>query len=82
MSAPTIPGLEGNAPTTNQDMLNWIAECAELCQPDKVVFCDGSDEEWEALAKDLVDKGTLVKLNEEKRPNSYLASSDLSLIHI
>lgn len=76
MSAPTIPGLEGNAPTKNQDMLNWIAECAELCQPDKVVFCDGSDEEWEAIAEDLVKKGTLIKLNEEKRPNSYLASSD------
>ena len=76
MTAPSIPGLKGEAPTTNQEMLSWIAECVELCQPDAVEFCDGSDAEWDRLAEMLVKKGTLVKLNEEKRPNSYLAFSD------
>mgnify|MGYP002718490032 FL=1 len=76
MSAPTIPGLEGQAPTENAELLRWIAEVVELTQPDKVVFADGSEEEWNRLTQDLVDKGTLIKLNEEKRPNSFLARSN------
>ena len=76
MSAPSIPGLEGQAPTENAELLRWIAEVAELTQPDKVVFADGSEEEWNRLTQDLVDKGTLIKLNEEKRPNSFLARSN------
>ena len=79
MSAPSIPGLQGQAPTENAELLRWIAEVVELTTPDKVVFADGSQEEWGRLSQELVDKGTFVKLNEEKRPNSFLA---LSLIHI
>lgn len=78
MSAPSIPGLEGQAPTENAELLRWIAETVELTTPDKVVFCDGSQEEWDRLSQDLVDKGTFIKLNEEKRPNSFLARSNPS----
>ena len=76
MSAPSIPGLQGQAPTENAELLSWIAEVAELTTPDKVVFADGSQEEWDRLSQDLVDKGTFIKLNEEKRPNSFLARSN------
>lgn len=73
-----IKGLVGEAPTQNQEMLSWIAESVELFQPERVVFADGSDEEWERLTSELVEAGTLIKLNEEKRPNSFLARSNPS----
>lgn len=72
----TIRGLVGEAPTQNQELLQWIEESVELFQPERVVFCDGSDEEWDRLASELVEHGTLVKLNEEKQPNSFLARSN------
>lgn len=78
MSAPSIPGLEGQVPTENAELLRWIAEVAELTTPDKIVFADGSEEEWDRLSQELVEKGTLIKLNEEKRPNSFLARSNPS----
>ncbi|MCT1453082.1 MULTISPECIES: phosphoenolpyruvate carboxykinase (GTP) [unclassified Corynebacterium] len=70
-----VKGLEGQAPTENEQLIEWINEAVELFQPDKVVFADGSQEEWDRLAAELVEKGTLIKLNEEKRPNSFLARS-------
>ena len=77
MTSATIPGLD-TAPTKHQGLLAWVEEVAELTQPDRVVFADGSDEEFNRLAGQLVAAGTFKKLNEEKRPNSYLALSDPS----
>ena len=71
-----IKGLVGPAPTDNEKLLSWIAEAVELFQPEKVVFADGSQEEWDRLTAELVEAGTLIKLNEEKRPNSFLARSN------
>ena len=71
-----IKGLVGPAPTDNEKLLSWIAEAVELFQPEKVVFADGSQEEWGRLTAELVEAGTLIKLNEEKRPNSFLARSN------
>jgi len=55
---------------------NWVDECAALCKPDKIHWCDGSDEEYQSLANMLIEKGAIKKLNESKRPNSYYAVSD------
>lgn len=77
MTSATIPGLDPNsAPTKHAALLAWVAEVAELTQPDAVVWSDGSDAEWNRLTDDLVKAGTLHKLNEEKKPNSFLANSD------
>jgi phosphoenolpyruvate carboxykinase (GTP) len=75
MTAATIPGLD-SAPTKHEGLLAWVGEVAELTQPDRVVFADGSEEEYNRLAEHLVKVGTFVKLNEEKKPNSYAANSD------
>jgi phosphoenolpyruvate carboxykinase (GTP) len=64
------------APTENQRLLHWIDEMVELCEPDTVLWCDGSDSEFEMLCKQLVDAGTFVELDPQRRPASYLARSD------
>ena len=73
-----IKGMAQEAPTDNEHLIAWVNEAVDLFQPERVVFVDGSQEEWDAFAADLVEKGTLIKLNEEKRPNSYLARSNPS----
>ena len=78
MSAPEIKGLVGPVPTKNEAMLAWIADAVELFQPEAVVFADGSSEEWDRLGAELVEAGTFIKLNEEKKPNSFLARSNPS----
>jgi phosphoenolpyruvate carboxykinase (GTP) len=73
----TIPGLE-SAPTNHGRLLAWVREIAELTKPDRVYWCDGSEEEWERLTGELVAAGTLRQLNPDKRPNSFYAHSDPS----
>ena len=68
-------GLE-NAPTKHKRLVAWVAEVAALTEPDRVHWCDGSDEEWESLTSELIEAGTLKRLNPEKRPNSFYAASD------
>lgn len=71
-----IKGLVGELPTDNDKLISWINEAVDLLEPDQVVFVDGSQEEADRLAAELVEKGTLIKLNEDKRPNSFLARSN------
>ncbi len=73
----TIPGLDA-APTNNTTLVNWVREIATLTQPDKVEWCDGSEQEWQRLTALLVKQGTFIKLDEAKRPNSFYAKSDPS----
>ena len=60
----------------NEKLNAWVKEIADLCQPDKIHWCDGSQAEYDSLCAQMVASGTFKKLNSQKRPNSFLALSD------
>ncbi|MCX6180015.1 MAG: phosphoenolpyruvate carboxykinase (GTP) [Chlorobiales bacterium] len=62
----------------NKKLIQWVQETADICRPDAVHWCDGSQEEYDLLCQKMVESGTFIKLSEEKRPNSYLCRSDPS----
>ena len=57
-------------------LLKWVQELRELCKPEKVHWCDGSQEEYDELCRSMEESGTFIRLNPEKRPNSFLCRSD------
>jgi phosphoenolpyruvate carboxykinase (GTP) len=80
MNSPVMQGLNLSAPShvKHARLLAWVADMAALCKPDAIYWCDGSDEEYQRLCDQLVAAGTFIRLNEAKRPNSYLCRSDAS----
>ncbi|MBL8112995.1 MAG: phosphoenolpyruvate carboxykinase (GTP) [Acidobacteria bacterium] len=73
----TLEKADIGAPiTSNAHLLSWVEECARLTRPDRVVWCDGSEEEKERLLALAVSEGVLAPLNKEKRPNSYWSRSN------
>ncbi|MEU1394369.1 MULTISPECIES: phosphoenolpyruvate carboxykinase (GTP) [unclassified Nonomuraea] len=68
--------VEVPAPTSNRELVAWVNEIAALTQPDRIEWCDGSEEEWTRLTNLLVEQGTLTRL--AARPNSFYAKSDPS----
>jgi phosphoenolpyruvate carboxykinase (GTP) len=75
MTVSTIPGLD-TAPTTHAKLLAWVRETAELTQPDRIEWVNGSPEEWTRITDLLVDNGTFVRLDDAKKPNSFWCASD------
>ncbi len=73
----SIPGLD-QGPTSNATLLAWVRDVAARTLPDRVEWCDGSEQEWQRLTALLVEHGTYTKLDEAKRPNSFYAASDPS----
>ncbi|MDP9797754.1 phosphoenolpyruvate carboxykinase (GTP) [Catenuloplanes nepalensis] len=66
------------APTAHRDLLTWVRQVADLTMPDRVVWCDGSESEYRRLTDELVETGTLVRLNPDHRPASFWARTDPS----
>jgi len=65
-----------SANVQNKKLLAWVGEWADILQPDRVLWCDGSADEYDGLCQQLVDGGTFERLSDAKRPSSYLARSD------
>jgi phosphoenolpyruvate carboxykinase (GTP) len=65
-----------NPLTSHRRLLEWVEEWATLTEPEQVLWCDGSAEEYDALCAGLVEAGTFRRLSDAKRPNSYWARSD------
>ena len=68
--------IRKTAKTTNSKLLEWVESAVALCKPDQVYWCDGSQEEYDRLCEQMVASGTFIRLNEAKRPNSFLCRSD------
>lgn len=62
--------------TNNQALLKWLDKMVDMCGPKEVRWCDGSEDEWDELCGLMIKQGSMIALNKEKRPNSYLVRSD------
>ena len=67
----------------NKKLLNWVEEVAALCRPDRVHLCDGSDQEYQLMMRIMLESGTAISLNPQKRPNSiYVRSTTLDVARV
>ena len=66
---------DGASRTSHRKLLDWVDKMARLCKPDRIYWCDGTQEEYDRLCDEMVQSGAFIRLNPEKRPNSFLARS-------
>ena len=76
MKTPITTPVVNSPKTAHKPLLKWVRKMTELCQPDQVYWCDGSQSEADRLFAEMTERGMCVRLNSEKRPNSYLFRSD------
>ncbi|MGO1833849.1 MAG: phosphoenolpyruvate carboxykinase (GTP) [Actinomycetaceae bacterium] len=73
---PVVDLVHASAPAgLPEPLLAWVGEVAALTTPEAIYWADGSQEEWDRLTSEMVDSGTLIRLSDTKRPNSFLARS-------
>ncbi|NDD13091.1 MAG: phosphoenolpyruvate carboxykinase (GTP) [Betaproteobacteria bacterium] len=77
-SSSAVAGLNAPSYVQHPRLLSWVADMVALCKPDRVYWCDGSEDEYKRLCEQLVQAGIFIKLDANKRPESYLARSDPS----
>ena len=77
-SPSAVAGLNAPSFVQHPRLLSWVADMVALCKPERVYWCDGSEDEYKRLCEQLVQAGIFIKLNATKRPESYLARSDPS----
>lgn len=68
--------MNDSSMTKNEKLKKWVQEMADMCQPDSIYWCDGSQEEYDKLAKIAIKVGTYIPLNPKIKPNSFLVQSD------
>jgi phosphoenolpyruvate carboxykinase (GTP) len=76
MSGEIVPTTVGSMQVANDHLLKWVADAAKMTRPDRVVWCDGSEQERATLTEEAVNAGILIPLNPEKRPGCYLHRSN------
>ncbi|HRY38621.1 MAG TPA: hypothetical protein P5347_07855, partial [Smithellaceae bacterium] len=70
--------MNDSSMTKNKKLISWVGDMAKMCKPEKIYWCDGSQNEYDAMIKITVDSGLATALNKSKRPNCFLFRSDPS----
>ena len=76
MASPTVEVESATSPGKNRELVRWVEEAAQMCRPERIHWCDGSDEEYQSMLRLMILSGVAIPLNDAKRPNSILVRSN------